>query len=259
MKKKKLFLLTLFLLACVIQVSAQSSTDAEEVYLEYCMKYTVPKFAASQLKQLIFNREQTKDTACQSANSALERVKIKLQVDSTYQDSINLILIPYNNISGENLGYALRLCNRGFCSKKQMHKLQEKALDMAHRLEKNPRMNVWNEEMEFLQKVLSKKQQVGFFELKYIDKINNDLNTAWKKLTDANLDIELDSATDYPQAYQYFVKVNMTNELYRYQEELRVKNLEELRKHQPYVIRLLEGLENKKRVEKKDVGSEFIW
>lgn len=259
MKVKKLILLTLFLLASVIQVSAQSSTDAEETYLEYCMRYTVPKFATNQLKQLIINREHTKSIACQTATSALERVKIKMQVDSAYQDSINLILIPYNNISGENLGYALCLCNRGFCTKKQMHKLQEKALDMVRLLEKNPRTNVWNEEMDFLQKVLSKKQLSGFFELKNLDEINYDLKTAWKKLQEANLDIELDSATDYPQAYQYFVKVNMVNELYKYQEDLRVKNLEEIHKHQPYVIRLLEGLENKKRVEKKNVGNEFIW
>lgn len=259
MKQKKQVLLILFLLISVFNVSAQSSIESEEAYLEYCMKYTVPKFESSQLQQLLWNREVAKKRAYKFAENTMERVKAKMKVDSIYQDSINQILIPYNNISGENLSFALLLSKKGFCSKKQVNKLQEKALDMARRLSKNPGQNIWNEEIEYLQGILTKKQQQGLFELKNLEKINYDLKSAWEKLMDANLEAELDSTTDYPQAYKYFVKLNMINDIYKYNENLRIKNLEELRKHQPYVIRLLEGVENKKRVEIKNVGSEFVW
>ena len=51
----------------------------------------------------------------------------------------------------------------------------------------------------------------------------------------------------------------MIENLYKYQNELRVKNLDELRKHQPYMLRLLEGLDSKKRMNGVSVSSEFIW
>ena len=113
--------------------------------------------------------------------------------------------------------------------------------------------------MDFLQKVFKKKQLEVFFELKNLELINNDLRTAWNKLQVANLDIELDSVADCSQAYVYYVKKNMIENLYKYQNELRVKNLDELRKHQPYMLRLLEGLDSKKRMNGVSVSSEFIW
>lgn len=259
MNIKFLLILAFCLMTNAMNVSAQTSVAGEECFLEYCIKYTVPNSVAPQLKKLLLHREADKIRASETSSSILERVKSKMAIDSVYQDSINLLLIPYNSISGENLAYALRLSNTGFCTKKQTQKLQDKALVFARSLARNPGINIWNEEMDFLQKVFKKKQLEVFFELKNLELINNDLRTAWNKLQVANLDIELDSVVDCSQAYVYYVKKNMIENLYKYQNELRVNNLDELRKHRPYMLRLLEGLESKKRMNGVSVSSEFIW
>jgi len=234
--------------------------NADEKFAEMTMTYYVPQIIAPNLHRMILNREINK-ARCSIVyrENFQKRVKSKLAVDNLYKDSINTILIPFNNISGENIGFVLRLCQRDFCKKDQLEKIMKKALDLTRELEKDPRKNVWNDEMDFLDKVLSKNQLDAFFELKTLNNINNDCNNAWNSLLSAGLTEQVDSVKERTQVYAYFKEVNKIREQYRYRENLMNKNLEELYKHRPYAIRLLDGIYEKKNVKENNVGSEFVW
>jgi len=243
-----------------VLVQKTAYENAEDKYAEMTMKYYVPQIVTSDLYQLVLNQEKNK--ACCSVvykHDLIKRVKSKLVVDSLYKDSIYTILIPFNNISGENIGFALRLCQRGLCKKAQQDKIMTKALELAHSLDINPRKNVWNEEIDFLEEILDKKQLKTFFELKTLDKINNDCRNAWKNLKEAGFSEQVDSAAEGGLVYAYFEEVNQINEQYKYRENFKNKNLGELYKHRPYAIRLLDGIYEKKHVEENNVGSEFVW
>lgn len=234
--------------------------NSEEAFAKLSLSYQIANQDVDKLKQVLNDRETLKAQASlKYADDISERVKVKMAVDEFYKDSIYTILIPYNCISGENLGFLLNLCSRGLCKPEQQQKLMRSALDIAHKLEKYPGLNVWNEEMDIIQNTLDNKQMDIFLDLKNLEKNNQDYRYAWKQLVDAGLSEQVDSVSDGNQLFMYIVAENKINSLYKYREELRVKNLEELRKHQPYIVRLLTGLYFKKEAEEKQVGGEFVW
>lgn len=242
------------------KVEAVSKENSEDAFAKLCLKYQIPNQEVLKVRKLLSNCEKLKAIASIVYRDTVEkRVNAKMKIDEMYKDSIYEILIPCNSISGENLGFALNLCKRGLCKPEQEAILMKKALDIAHKLESWPGQNVWNEEMDILKKVLTKDQLNAFFELKNLDKNNQDYNNAWKQLEDGGLAEQLNKDTDGKELLMYIEEENKLRTLYKYRDDLRQENLNELYKHQPYAIRLLSGLNAKKNVEERKIGSEFIW
>ena len=81
------------------------SIATDDAFTAYCINYHVPRSKNKQFYSLVSRREERKaayDYIYQK--SPYKRVKAKMAVDSLYEDSLNAILIPYNKISGDNLG-----------------------------------------------------------------------------------------------------------------------------------------------------------
>ena len=93
--------------------------------------------------------------------------------------------------------------------------IMAKAIDMARRIYRDHRINVWNEEMEILKKTLNKKQLRSFFVKKNSGIVTLEFNNAWKKLKEAGLTEQLDSAKDANDAINYIFKRQMIKDLYR--------------------------------------------
>lgn len=241
------------------KVELLSNENADEAFAKLSFSYQIYQKDIDKLKQILKNREVFKAQASLKYEDVSERVKVKMTIDEAYKDSIYTFLIPYNCISGENLGFLLNLCTRGLCKPEQQQKLMKAALEIAHKLEKYPGLNVWNEEMDIIQNTLDNKQMDIFLGLKNLEKNNQDYRYAWKQLVDAGLTEQVDSVTDGNQLFMYIAAENKINSLYKYKEDFRVKNLKELRKHQPYIVHLLTGLSLKKEAEEKQVGGEFVW
>ena len=191
------------------------------------------------------------------------RVKNKIIIERVFQDSINSILIPTcrYNISGENLSYALHCRNMLNLDSAQYAYIMDKALSMARRIRKDYRVNVWNEEMEILKKTLDKSQLWSFFRRKNYLKVLDEFDKAWDKLKEADLTEQLDSAKDAKEAIKYMHRRQMIKDLYRYYGTSQKKYLAELDKSKPKMIKMLDGIDKKARVEEKEktVGKEFVW
>ena len=226
--------------------------------------FNVPEKDMARLEFFVKNREFK--YICQDIlykDSLDRRVKNKITIERVFQDSINTILIPtcQHNISGENLSYALHCRNMLNLDSAQYAYIMDKALSMARRIRKDYRVNLWNEEMKVLRKTLDKGQLWSFFRRKNYLKVLDEFDKAWDKLKEADLTEQLDSAKDAKEAIKYMHSRQMIKDLYRGYGTSQKKYLAELDKSKPKMMRMLDGIDKKARVEekRKTVGKEFVW
>lgn len=226
--------------------------------------FNVPEKDMARLEFFVKNREFK--YICQDIlykDSLNRRVKNKITIERVFQDSINTILIPtcQHHISGENLSYALRCRNMLDLDSAQYAYIMGKALSMARRIRNDYRVNLWNEEMEVLRKTLDKGQLWSFFRRKNYLKVLDEFDKAWDKLKEADLTEQLDSAKDAKEAIKYMHSRQMIKDLYRGYGTSQKKYLAELDKSKPKIMRMLDGIDKKAKVEekRKTVGKEFVW
>ncbi len=226
--------------------------------------FNVPEKDMARLVFFVKNREFK--YICQDIlykDSLDRRVKNKITIERVFQDSINTILIPtcQHHISGENLSYALHCRNMLNLDSAQYAYIMDKALSMARRIRKDYRVNLWNEEMKVLRKTLDKGQLWSFFRRKNYLKVLDEFDKAWDKLKEADLTEQLDSAKDAKEAIKYMHSRQMIKDLYRGYGTSQKKYLAELDKSKPKMMRMLDGIDKKARVEekRKTVGKEFVW
>lgn len=277
---KKIALCWLLLVAvngCAIAqqvVGNNSSTDAlvdmvldkvallngEEAFERMRMKYRFKKADSARLKQLYMERELDKIVPYKVGLSAKQTMEYKNATDSAYSDSIYRYLIPYNKISSENLTYALKCSKRIKLDEAQYEYLMSCALSMARRLEKDPLLNVWNEEMDILKKTLTYMQLRNMLILKHKAAIQKEMDQVWAQLEEANLLSEVDSAKEYSKARMYIALRYCINDVYRHKSGERRNNLEELKRNRPLLIKMYDALDQRKKEKKEEEDyREFVW
>ena len=284
---KKIFLIALTVLLCMPAIAEKLWLNALEGKVYYANKsvidsllflrhseemmklekrYIVPKEGYMKLEHYVMNRELK--YICQDflyKDSFGKRVYDKIAVENIYRDSINSILIPQyeNHISGDNVSMALYYGKSLRLDSTQYSYIMTKAIDMARRIYRDHRVNVWNEEMDVLKKTLDKKQLRSFFVNKNSGIVTLEFNRAWKKLKEAGLTEQLDSAKDANDAINYMFNRQMIKDLYRSYGTPQKKYLAELDKNKPKMMSMLEGLEKKARMKEeektKTVSKEFVW
>lgn len=240
----------------------------DDAFMAYCIKYHVPRSKNRQFYRLVGRREERKAAYDYIYPKApAKRVRAKMAVDSLYEDSLNAILIPFNKISGENVSYALRIAKVNNVDSTQYEYLLSKALELARKLKKNPRLNVWNEDINTVRQTLTENQLKRFLALKNAGKVTAKMRTAWQKLAEAGLTAELDSARECSQAYMYYFEEQRINDFYKYYGTSKAKYMAELAKHTPKMVKMYDAIGKKARIAErkkkaaadKTVGKEFAW
>jgi len=80
-----------------------------DAFNELCYKYNYLITDRNALRNLCIEKETEKLMLYTSHMPSEKRFKVKLNIEKTYNDSLYRYLIPYNQISGENISYALRI------------------------------------------------------------------------------------------------------------------------------------------------------
>lgn len=246
-------------------LNATANTGREKS-LELRLRYNIPFEKMDTLFTLIRNREMRKH--CYNmiyTNSIMKRVMCKMEIDSLYRDSINTVLIPLpdSRISGENISHVLHSSKALRLDKAQYDYMMDKAVDMARRIRQNRTLNVWNEEIDVLRKTLTSKQLTYYFVIKNLDKVSTDIDKGWKKIVDAGLTAQLDSAKEFPLAFRYYQELYKIKDIYRYYGTSQKKYIAELEKRKPAMVQMVATLEKNEREQKKNkqktIGKEFVW
>ncbi len=245
------------------EMSHQVDIASEDALAEMQLKYLYNRNDLEHLRRLFEEREQRKAAHNYLERNPMERVVEKQRIDSLYQDSINALLIPYNsNISGEIISLSLRMSDALRLSKKNQARLMDKALDFARRLRKNPYVNFKKEEMDVLKKNLSAKQLETVIDEKNGMQAQVKAQRAWNALEEAGVAYELDSLPNVSRARLYYLIEMRYWDMYVEQNEVRDRNLQDLYRSKPKIIKMYEALDEKKRIKEKkekSVGVEFSW
>ncbi len=245
------------------EMSHQVDIASEDALAEMQLRYLYNRNDLEHLRRLFEEREQRKAAHNYLERNPMERVVEKQRIDSLYQDSINALLIPYNsNISGEIISLSLRMSDALRLSKKNQARLMDKALDFARRLRKNPYVNFKKEEMDALKKNLSAKQLETVIDEKNGMQAQVKAQRAWNALEEAGVAYELDSLPNVSRARLYYLIEMRYWDMYVEQNEVRDRNLQDLYRSKPKIIKMYEALDEKKRIKEKkekSVGVEFSW
>lgn len=249
-------------------VLKKAISTAREGVVELKLKYNVPERFEGRVFYYLKEREQRK--LCYNYiynDSVVKRVRCKLEINSIYRDSINSLLIPIsgNEISGENISLVLHYSRTLGLDEAQYQYIMDQALEYAREIYNNPRVNVWNDEINFLRNTLTSKQITNYFFIKNAEISSKEIKEGWNKLIDAGLTELLDSAEDVRLAYIYYQEYHRIKDVYRYYGTSQKKYLAELNKDMPPMIKLLETLkkeqkaEEKKSINNNNIGKEAIW
>ena len=287
MKKKNLLSITLVMVCSTASAQPFRCTDAEkEVWDKHAdevlgrtmyraseeserifLRYMVPKDKRALIEEYVRNREFHK--VCLEytmADSLEQRVRWKVRLDRHYQDSIDRVLIPEytNKVSGDNVSFALHFSRQIHLDSAQYEYLLAKALDMTHRIRKDRMLNVWNEEMDLLRKTLDEKQLDRFFTIKNGTKVAREARQAWDRIREVGLESEVDSVREMSLAVSYFHERQKIKDIYRYYGTPQKKYLAELSKKMPLIVRMVDALDKKARLEEDEkkngtIGKEYVW
>ena len=231
------------------------------------LTYNMRREAIPALERYMLSRECLK-AKCDSVfpDNLRERMKRKVRIDRIYQDSINTVIIPSltNKVSGENLCKALYWWEALQLDTMQYNTMMEKALDLARRLNDNPHEDVWEDDIKTITSVLNEKQQRRYFHFKNALVVTQDMKNAWQRIVDAGLAEQLDSAVAMSQAFAYYHELYRIKDIYRNHGQARRKAAAELDKHKPQMLKMLDALDKKARMDEEEkktptVGKEFVW
>lgn len=245
----------------------QIMSDAKEAMIECRMRSKMTNEQAEKLQDYFTIRDIKK--RCYNyiyPKDLRKRISEKMRIDLLYRDSIDMILVAAlgSKVTGDNINRILFHEKGMKLDSIQYGIIMDKALDMAHRLHDDPRIDVWDEEMKLISKTLNGKQQKLFFHLKNNTVVNRDIDTGWERLKNAGLTEQLDSAKETNLAYDYYHEMYRIKDLYRYHGTSQRKYLAELNKHKPMMVKMLDGLDKKAAVTEEEekngtVGKEFVW
>lgn len=232
-----------------------------DAFNELCYKYNYLITDRNALRNLCIEKETEKLMLYTSHMPSEKRFKVKLNIEKTYNDSLYRYLIPYNQISGENISYALRIAKYEKFDSAQVNYLMSEAVKLVHRKETEPNFVVWDEDIKILKNALSSEQFIRFFQLKNNDKATSEFNTLWKKLASAGLTDNLDSVKESKNALIYISCKLSINDIYRHNSNERRYQIAQLNKKKPLLIKLAETYDKQgiKSKETEYTNSEFSW
>ncbi len=245
------------------EIISRSRIAGEDAHAELCMKYNVPKSQSEKLASMLVERERRKAVYDYIYPSSPRlRAQAKLSVDSVYQYHVDEILIPYNKMSGENITFLLRRRKAFRLDDAQYEYLMKHAVEMCHKMRKDRKADVWDEEMAVMRNTLGKKMFNSFLIQKNASVVTKRMKESWKKLRDAGLTEELDSVSDCARMYMFYMEQEKIKSVYKNFSTERKKRLAENDKQMPKAVKMYYALARKEREAKKSESEEtkgLVW
>ncbi len=233
---------------------------AEDAFAQLKEKYNYARKDTRLLRYYCRKREVEKMNLYASSYLSSERLDIRKNIEHNYQDSINALLIPYNQISGENITFALKIGRTEKYDSVQMKYLLIQALRLVHEKEDNPNFVMWKEEIGILRNTLTKEQFLRLFILKNSKKATEKLKVIWEKVKSNNVEEDIDSVKECRNALAYLSYEMAVNDIYRHDSGNRRSEIIKMRSRKPLLIRLSEAIDKRTEEDKNLISNQnFDW
>ncbi|MBO4397125.1 MAG: hypothetical protein J5805_01170 [Bacteroidaceae bacterium] len=285
MKKRKLLILALLLSAAsahsqILPFSEEELTvarqhqqelsllthfSAHDAFAQLKLDYSVWHEHSNYLLNLFQEREFRKHICDFIENDAMKRVGMKQSIDSLYQDSIDVRLLPFNDkLAGAAIQHSLHmLFVRKQTATPQYKAIESIGLKVAKRLRKNPFYNYKKEVMGCLKKNLTSSQLNSVLTTKNLTAAINKTDELMRKLQSAGMISQIDSTSEKEKAAAYYISEMNIYDMYEDNEQILKNNLRELWKQQPQSVRMAESLNQKailqKKKEERTINENLVW
>lgn len=231
------------------ELAFMSKIAAEDAYQELRQDYVLSKEDIPFVEALIFERESRKATYNILCKKPWERVANKKRIDDLYQDSIDVRLLTYNDkVAGSNISIALRFAEHMGVSRENYSKIINLGLSVAKHRRVDPNYNYDIEVMDSLRNYLKKTQLIEVLSAKHALPCIKKGVATWNELQNAGMVMDEDSATCCNQAIDYYTMECVINEMFVGHEKQLKKNLSDLWKQQPLIVRMSGSLRNKEEL-----------
>ena len=150
----------------------------------------------------------------------------------------------------------LRLAETIRLTDKKTRRLMESALDYARRLKLNPYVDFAKEEMATLKRQLTQRQLEFVIDEKNKIQASIKAQKAWDNLEKAGETRELDSLQQMIRANMYYSLEMRYYDLYVGDSELLMRNLSDLYRSKPKIVKMYEALEEHNRIKEKVISKE---
>ena len=236
---------------------------AQDAFQEMRQIYYLPQNDETFDYKLMLERETRKATYDYICDTPWDRVANKKRLDDLYQDSIDVRLLPHNdNLAGANVSIALRFADKMGVTPENYSKIISLGLSVAKHLRKDPRYNYDVEVMDSLRNFLSNEQLVRILRSKNaVQAVNKGIAT-WNEIKVAGLIENEDSASCCNNAIEYYLQESTINEMFVGHEKILKKNLSDLWKKQPLIVRMNGSIKKKEELAKKkeeNDTNEMAW
>lgn len=237
---------------------------AQDAFQEMRQIYYLPQKDETFVYKLMLERETRKATYDYICDTPWDRVANKKRLDDLYQDSIDVRLLPHNdNLAGANVSIALRFAHKMGVNTENYNKIMSLGLNVAKHLRKDPRYNYDVEVMDSLRNFLTKEQLVRILRSKNaVGAVNKGIAT-WNEVKAAGLIENEDSASCCDNAIEYFLQESTINEMFVGHDKVLKKNLSDLWKKQPLIVRMNGSIKKKeelaKKKEEENERNEMAW
>lgn len=245
-------------------LSFRCKIAASDAFQQLREVYYLPQSEEEFVYSLMAEREFRKATYDYICNTPWERVAAKRRIDELYQDSIDVRLLPHNdNVAGENIGIALRLADKIGVSKRNYDNILNLGLKVCKHLRKDPRYEYDVEVMDSLRNFMTKEQLYEVLTSKHAMECIDKGIATWNELKAAGMIENEDSALCCNQAIDYYITESVVNEMFVGHEKQLKKNLSDLWKKQPLLVRMVGAVKKKEElIRKKEEDSnnnEMAW
>lgn len=244
----------------------RGSIAGQDALTEMEQRYYVPKEESQFLCRLLVEREVRKATYDYTRSNPTERVRCKRMIDSLYQDSINVRLMPYNNgIAGEDICISLRMAGALGVSAERRAAIIRLGLDVAGRLRKDPRYYYDVVVMDSLRSLMTKEQLTRMLRSKNVVRSVDKARGAWAAVKAAGLIEDEDSAECCTAAIEYYLQESVIEDMFVGHAKVLRGNLRELWRRQPLIVRMKESmgrkeiLEQERRKKDEDNDNGMAW
>lgn len=245
-------------------LSFRCKIAASDAFQQLREVYYLPQTEETFVYQLMVEREFRKATYDYICKTPWDRVANKKKIDDLYQDSIDVRLLPHNdNVAGANVSLALRIADNMGVSKENYVNILNLGLKVCKHLRKDPRYYYDVEVMDSLRSFLTNDQLVRVLRSKNaVNAINKSIET-WHTVKSAGLIENEDSASCCDNASEYYIQESIINEMFVGHDKVIKKNLSDLWKKQPLIVRMVGAIKKKealvKKKEEESNNNEMAW
>lgn len=248
----------------VKDMSFRCKIAAQDAFQELRQTYYLPQEDENFVYKLILEREVRKATYDYLSETSKDRVANKKRLNDLYQDSIDVRLLPHNDkVAGANVSISLRFAQKLGVSTENYNKIIRLGISICKHLRKNPRYNYDVEVMDSLRNILSKDQLAWVLRAKNATPAVDKGIATWNEVKAAGLIENEDSASCTQNAIEYFLEEYVINDMFVGHDKVLKKNLSDLWKKQPLIVRMNGSIKKKeelaKKKEEENERNEMAW